>query len=79
MDQDDDGLAAETAPGPRPGEVDLIGCPVARATSEAKASEQIAGRERGGNGDDDAHHDHRIPTWDSCSIRSGDNVAALLR
>ncbi|MEU7474222.1 hypothetical protein AB0A94_38045 [Streptomyces sp. NPDC044984] len=38
MDQDDDGLAAETAPDPRPGVPDLIG-PVARAPPGTKASE----------------------------------------
>ncbi|MGW3917438.1 hypothetical protein ACWEBX_39095 [Streptomyces sp. NPDC005070] len=39
----------------------------------------MAGRERGGPGDDDADDDRRIPIWDSCSTRSGVRVAALLR
>jgi hypothetical protein len=35
--------------------------------------------ERGGRGGDDAYHVQRIPILDSCSIRSGVSVAALLR
>ncbi|MFV5998941.1 hypothetical protein ACNPQM_43210 [Streptomyces sp. NPDC056231] len=79
MDQDGDGLAASAAPDPRPGEADLIGRPAAQTLPRAQTPEQIAGRERGGRGDDDGHHDHRMPMADSCFARSGDRVAALLR
>jgi hypothetical protein len=64
----------------RPGEADLIGRPVAQTPLRTQPPEQRAGRERGGHGDDDAHHqDHRIPIADSSSIRSGVSVAARLR
>ncbi|MER7001163.1 hypothetical protein [Streptomyces sp. NPDC000410] len=56
---------------------DLIGRPAAEMPPRRQPPEQIAGRERDDRGDDDAHHDHRIPIADSCSIRSGDSVAAL--
>ncbi|GGV19444.1 hypothetical protein GCM10010275_71450 [Streptomyces litmocidini] len=80
MGQDDEGLPPGAAPRPRPGEADLIGRPVAQPLPRAQSPEEIAGRERGGRGDDDAHHqDHRIPMADSCSIRSGVRVAARLR
>ncbi len=65
MGQADDGLAGGAAPDPRPGEADLIGRPIAQ--SLPRSPEQIAGRGRGGRGDDDAHHNHRIPIADSCS------------
>ncbi|MGX1114787.1 hypothetical protein RKD37_000150 [Streptomyces ambofaciens] len=39
MDQDDDDLAARTAPDPRPIEADLIGRPVAHAPPRAQPSE----------------------------------------
>jgi hypothetical protein len=79
VDQDDNGLTAGTAPDPRPGEADLIGRPVAQPLPRAKPPEQIAGRERDGRDDDDAHQDHRIPIADSSSTRSGVSVAARLR
>ncbi|GAA4340635.1 hypothetical protein GCM10023086_76250 [Streptomyces venetus] len=68
-----------TAPHPRPGEADLIGRPVPQATPRTQPAEQIARRERDDPGDDDTHHDHRIPMADSSSTRSGDSVAARLR
>lgn len=78
-DQDDDGLAAEAAAEPRPGEADLIGCPVAQALPRAQPPQQIAGRERDDCGGDGAYHDHHIPMVDSCSTPSGVSVAARLR
>ncbi|WP_327740389.1 hypothetical protein OG749_45280 [Streptomyces nojiriensis] len=85
MDQDDDGLAAEAAPYPRPG--GSAAQPPARrhphaatrTPPRAQPPEQITSREGGDRGEDDSHHDHRIPIADNCSIRSDVSVAALLR
>ncbi|MFE9573600.1 hypothetical protein ACFYMW_34580 [Streptomyces sp. NPDC006692] len=76
---DGDGLTIGAAPHPRPGEADLIGCPVTRPLPRTQPPEQIAGHERGVRGDDDARHDHRTPIEESCSMLSGVSVAALLR
>lgn len=56
-----------------------IGRPATEALLRAHSHEWIASREGGDRGDDDGHHAHRIPSADSCSIRSGVSVAALLR
>ena len=69
---------------PRPGELDLIDSPVAQPVPEPEPAGQIASREAdqecdSRDDDDGIHHDHRMPMVDSCSIRSGVSVAALLR
>ncbi|MFJ2729010.1 hypothetical protein [Streptomyces collinus] len=64
---------------PTTGEANLIGRPLAQSLPRAQSPGQTAGAERGRRGDDDAHHDHRIPIADGCSIRSGVSVAARLR
>ncbi|MEU7429147.1 hypothetical protein [Streptomyces sp. NPDC040750] len=82
VDQDDDGLAGRAAPHPRAGEPHLVLSPVAQPQPRPHAAHQVAHHERrdGNHQDVRAHRqDHRIPIADSCSIRSGVSVAALLR